>query len=391
MADQVTAKSILEILLSRGEVARERSRDVTLPASLIKGYPFRNADQLAAFHEGLRLAERQGAISLEWQRYYEGSQLVRIRLRDAPSLARFLGRAYLPDRLNDVFEGIDSEGLQPWVISLLEDIRGRWLSGKSSHGLKVEDADKLLGLVNAIRALEDCSREEPLDYRQFGARYLGDSKLTRILAAPLAAIYRSRLGLKDFEVTEILAQLNLVPLAQPVLLRGPIVLSDGRQRLNAGIRPHVGAPVQLLHEFELSHSPEYVLTIENQSSFNEYTAAIQDQGVIVYTAGFPTRALQGFYRRLVSVVNVPLYHWGDSDVGGFRILKCLQQAAQGREVQPHLMEGEGGTPYSKTQLSGLEWMLPINSAVDALLNRLIARGAGAVEQENTVARRVPID
>ena len=81
------------------------------------------------------------------------------------------------------------------------------------------------------------------------------------------------------------------------------------------------------------------------------------------TAGFPTRALQGFYRRLVSAVDVPLYHWGDTDVGGFRMLKCLQEAVQGREVQPHLMEGEGGAPYSKAQLSGLARMLPINPAV----------------------------
>lgn len=387
MPERVSARGVLDDLLRRGETSRERVRDVTLPATRIDGYPFRDAGTLASFHEILQQAERSGAVELEWRRFYEGQELKRIRLCDAPALARFLGRPLLLERVERAFSDLDTEGLPPWMGEALEALRKSWLKGSSRFGLKIDDASKLPALLAAVRALEALSPETALDYRQFGARYLGDSKLTSALAAPLAALYRPRIG-PQLNAREILAQLNLVPLAQPVLLRGPLRLSDGQQSVSANVRPHIGVPISFLHEFALTQNPAYVLTIENQSSFNEYTGVVNDEGIVIYTAGLPTRALQEFYWLLTAASDAPLFHWGDTDVGGFRILKCLQGATD-RPIRPHLMDGEGGFAYSTAQLSELKCIIPVNDYVDALIQRFVDHGYGLLEQETVQARAVP--
>ncbi|WP_018234231.1 Wadjet anti-phage system protein JetD domain-containing protein [Thioalkalivibrio thiocyanodenitrificans] len=389
MVRSLSAKGVLESLLRRGEVASERVRDITLPASRIAGYPIRDAQAAAEFHETLKYAEKRGAIAVEWVRGYIGHELARVRLRDAPALARFLGRPFLPEQVDQAFEALDLGGLPQWLQGALSQLRESWLRGASRYALRVEDAGKLPLLIKAVRAIEALEPEGALDFRQFGARYLGDSKALRFLEAPLVALYRPRVGV-ELESREVLAQLNLVPLSQPVLLRGPLTVFDGEHRVDARVQPYVGVPGALLQSCALTAGPEYILTIENQSSFNEYTATFRDEGVVIYTAGFPVRALQAFYRRLTATSQAPVYHWGDTDVGGFRILKCLQQASAGITVHPHLMGLDEGEAFSTKQMDDLKRLLPINPAVDPLVLDMLERGTGRLEQEQIVARRVPV-
>ncbi|BCO31204.1 hypothetical protein TspCOW1_13070 [Thiohalobacter sp. COW1] len=390
MADH-PGKAILEGLLSRGEVQRERVRDITLPASKIQGYPFSNAAKLDDFHEYLGLAEGKGAVRREWRRYYEGTELKLIRLADVAALADFLGRPLLGASVDAAFSKLDQSDAPAWLLACLEVIRERWLEGKNAYGLSVDHADRLPALVQAICGIESLSPESQLDYRQFGARFLGDSKLTRQLEAPLAAIYRERLGLKDHRAGEVMAQINLVPLEHPTLLRGPLTLHQGEDRINADVAPYIGVPAGYLSQFQMTSMPAYILTIENQSSFNEYTRHFPRSGMVIYTAGYPTRALQRFYGALAEKTadaGTPLYHWGDTDVDGFRILKCLQAAAGTRSVVPHQMDIESGERYTDRQISQLRQMMPINPVADRLVESLAHRGYGACEQESTEANEV---
>jgi hypothetical protein len=175
-----------------------------------------------------------------------------------------------------------------------------------------------------------------------------------------------------------------VPLSHPVLIHGPLDLTDGRKIITTDIQPYIGIPAAFLAEFNFIRPAQYVLSIENLSSFNEYTENIHDGGVVIYTGGFPTRSLQVFYQRLVSKVSTPVYHWGDTDPHGFLILKTMQEVAgdiTSISVMPHLMEVTDGDAYTDTQLSTLKRLLPINPHVDALIRTLIEKRTGLVEQE----------
>ena len=183
---------------------------------------------------------------------------------------------------------------------------------------------------------------------------------------------------------DILRQLNLVSLSHPVLIHGPLDLTDGRKTITADIQPYIGLPAAFLAEFNFIRPAQYVLSIENLSSFNEYTENIHDGGVVIYTGGFPTRSLQAFYQYLTSMANAPVYHWGDTDPHGFLLLKTMQEVAGDIariSVMPHLMGVADGEMYSDHQLSTLKQLLPINPHVDVLIRTLIEKRAGLVEQE----------
>ena len=129
----------------------------------------------------------------------------------------------------------------------------------------------------------------------------------------------------------------------------------------------------------------YLLTIENLSSFNEYTQSIQDSGIVLYTGGFPTKAFQRFYKRVVEQARAPVYRWGDTDPHGFLILKTLQQQVPDISLHPHLMDQPDGAAYSSFKLNELSRILPVNAQVDKLLSQLIDQGVGLVEQEEAEA------
>jgi hypothetical protein len=309
-------------------------------------------------------------------------------LLGSAALASFLDHDFLPDRVANIFSGIDTSDAPAWVGDAMGRIRQKWLTGKSVYGLSIEDADKLDDIVTTVAVLEALPSDVTFDYRQFGARYLGNSKRTRELTAPVAALFREQLKLQGMQEKDVLRQLNLVPLSHPVLIHGPLNFTDRGKTISADIQPYIGIPAAFLGDFHFIHPAQYVLSIENLSSFNEYTENIHDGGVVVYTAGFPTRSLQTFYRRLVSTAGAPVYHWGDTDPHGFLILKTLQNVAvdtTGISVMPHLMGGVAGGAYSDNQLSTLKRLVPVNPHVDALLCALIEEKSGLAEQEMIAA------
>ena len=382
------ARKVLLELLNKGELQIGRSRDVTLPASRIPDYPFEDAHVSRDFHAFIKLAADAGPIALEWKRHYEGVELLRVRLLDPPALASFLERDFLPDRVANIFSDIDTSNAPTWVCGVLEQLRQKWLTGKSMYGLSVDDADKLHDIVTTVTVLDNLPADVTFDYRQFGARYLGNSKRTRELAAPVTALFREKLNLLGMREKDILRQLNLVPLSHPVLIHGPLELTNGRKIITTDIQPYIGVPSEFLAEFNYIRLAHYVLSVENLSSFNEYTENIHDGGVVIYMGGFPTRSLQVFYQRLVSTANTPVYHWGDTDPYGFLILKKLQEVARditSISVIPHLMDATDGDAYSDNQLSTLKRLLPINPLVDALVRTLIEKRTGLVEQESIPA------
>lgn len=146
--------------------------------------------------------------------------------------------------------------------------------------------------------------------------------------------------------------------------------------------PYVGLPEAVAVQLRTTSAPRYLLTIENQSSFNEYLDRYpNDGGIILYCGGFPSRAVQQTYRHLAQLGDYPLFHWGDTDVSGFRILALLQRLVQ-RSVTPHQMDHrDTGEIYSDAERSALAELPPINPEADRLIAALVKTGKGKREQE----------
>lgn len=372
---------LLQNLLKQAEIEKERKRDITIPVTRISGYPFRDAMRTQELHSTLKLAVDAGAIRVEWAKHYEDHEIERIRLLDVRKLAEFLGQPFLPDAINSFFDSLDTNDFPEWGNQCLDKVRVSWIKGKSSFGLKWENRDQIPDLIKAVTMLENSPLTETMDYRQFGARVLGNSKRPRIIEKSLTALYRHHWQQPDRPDRDIMQELNIVPMAHPILISGPVCFHHGNDQLKADVTPYIGIHDTWLTEFTIPRQPAYILTIENLSSFNEYTTSIQDGGLVFYTGGFPTSVLQNFYKRLIATINCDTYHWGDIDPHGFWILRTLQQNAGKKVVLPHLMDQDYGEKYSPGQIKDLKRISPVNPTVDELLGRLAQRGYGLLEQE----------
>jgi hypothetical protein len=79
------------------------------------------------------------------------------------------------------------------------------------------------------------------------------------------------------------------------------------------------------------------LTIENLASFNRHVREVRQAGeLVVYTGGFPSRAVMKALQALCRAGMNALWHWGDIDEGGLRITDFLARKLP-VAVQPHLM------------------------------------------------------
>ena len=126
---------------------------------------------------------------------------------------------------------------------------------------------------------------------------------------------------------------------QPALCAGHVEVM--RQRVSALLdAPYSGFPPATV--LGVASRPERVISIENLTTFHTEAKRLCDEPVLLlYTAGMPSPAWRAMYGRLLASVpaEVPLFHWGDFDEGGFRIAAVLAEDARkaGRQLQPWRM------------------------------------------------------
>lgn len=82
----------------------------------------------------------------------------------------------------------------------------------------------------------------------------------------------------------------------------------------------------------MASGANFILTIENYTTFNEICRgkAGPIQGVVLYTAGMPSPSFLTIYAKTLefATASTQIYHWGDIDLGGYRIADALMRAAR---------------------------------------------------------------
>ena len=109
-----------------------------------------------------------------------------------------------------------------------------------------------------------------------------------------------------------------------------------------------------------------VLSVENLASFHDAArAAGADPMLVVYTGGMPSPAWRRAYARLLRSLppDVPVWHWGDIDEGGFRIAAVLAETvtASGHRLQPWQM-----SPADLLPIPGNDASVPAPDVLQAM-------------------------
>jgi hypothetical protein len=336
------ARRALERLLERGETRVSRGQPETLATLALTSASFpayvalRTLDEQNDFDAMIVLAQRQGAISTTRTREGgEGGGFKQLRLANLCKLAEFLD---LSPRQAQV--DIAASALAAFLprFPVLDAVIQAWRQGKSVRGKSSRQHDELLDALRLMDARRDDERHESI-LRRESVRLFGDSKRIEQLTPWLDVLTAGELAASGLHQDEIWSQLGLRREPQPLLLSG-----GGSARVSGEdipfCRPFIGLPIEAIESFHTL--PVFVLTIENLTTFHDTAQRFPtNPGLIVYTGGMPSPTWRGVYIRLLLSLlpNVPIYHWGDIDEGGFRIAaKLVEEAARiDRVVQPWLM------------------------------------------------------
>ncbi|XOK10944.1 Wadjet anti-phage system protein JetD domain-containing protein [Agrobacterium tumefaciens] len=298
-----------------------------------------------AFEEDLTLLEKEGGVEVVWTGSKWERSIKRVNLRNPEVLYRHIERRPAREFAAESLATLRArQDLPAKAALLIEEAALSWGRKRSYMGIAPGEGrtlDQVLSLAGALsERLAELSANE-VDFRSFSRVISGDSKaLERNLSSVVAAISRFS-SLSETQVAldaeELLASVGIKRLPQPVLIYGAVSLDD--QPFPK--MPFVGVPAECAGRINLCKKPEYLLTIENFSSFVRYVREIgqSESGLVIYSGGFPSRPVLETIMRLTRQTCAPIYHWGDMDGGGVRIFRYIEQhlASIGVSLQPHMM------------------------------------------------------
>lgn len=332
------ARQVLERLLRRGESALLRRADESGSLPMTRaGAPeylaLGTLDELEQFHAKIAFAEREGAVvAVRDRKGGDGSRLLRLQVADLHKLARHLDMRLLDDRCAEA-----ASQLEAWLprFPVIAAVLEAWQNNRKLLG-GPGAAPELAAAARLIAARADDAGHERI-LRRESARLFGDSKRIEKLTPCLDVLLGGEPTSSGRLSEELWAEIGLRREPQPLLLSGSGVVDVGDSRVPL-LQPYLGLPLESVRA--VTTNARYVLTIENLASFHD-AASCGGPGLLIYTGGMPSPAWRAAYQRILigQSAQVPVYHWGDIDEGGFRIAAVLARTADaaGHAVRPWMM------------------------------------------------------
>lgn len=333
------ADDVLRALLDRAEGAAVRQSARAVQESFTgrqHEYWSNTLDQRDVFHERMRAAAVRGAVALTWAKQGgEDRPLERVRVTDRLALACFLGLDSLEGKV-----ARSREVLAAWAgRRRVEEILEAWAGRKLPRGLGPKAAPDL---ADALRVIDATASDLGADHvaRNLSVRLFGDSKRLEALVTALDLLTAESVSALARHREEVFSALGIVKEPQPFLVSG-----TGHLRLESGelcpvVLPFVGVASQAVTGY--AGEPAWILTIENLTTFHLASRQLAGRAaLIIFTGGMPAPSWVAAYRRILDEVpdDVPLYHWGDIDQGGFRIAARIRATCAGNRIfEPWLMD-----------------------------------------------------
>lgn len=339
------ARNFLSRALGRAQTAQAKGKSPQVRLALSKTqcpwfFTSHSLDAAEAFRSELALAERAGAIAvIPVRRAQPPRDVAAIRVDRVEALAERLGVTLRVSQLSAI-----QQRLSPFLTEypVLTDVLDRWRDGKT---VRKQDASDLAvkAILDAIvvRAARSGQIGDVL-LRRESQRLFGDTKRIEAIAPWLDVLHDGQLAYTGLAKADLFASMGLRKEPQPLLIAGDVWASDGRREIPL-FRPYHGLPMEHVAHLRFDVAPSSLVTVENKASFHELALlAAQANACVVYTGGMPSPAWKQVYQRVLAALtaDTPVYHFGDVDVGGFRIAEAVATVARehGITLQPWLMD-----------------------------------------------------
>lgn len=339
----VWVEAVLREQLQRGERKRVTGSTAAPQKSNLKPtnsiYWRQGFDERMRGHEQIRSAVTRGAVEAGWgDQGGEDRPLEWVRVRDVDVLADLLGLSTNVDQLQAA-----KQELKPWLerYPRLSEILQTWAALRRVRAMGPDSWRSWRDALHVLDALAARPGEDQV-IRVLSGRLFSDTKRIEQLLPQLDVLSGGGLESRPRSKWEVLKTLGLVKQPLPLMVAGAgtILMQQGPDCTIA--RPYVGVAPRNVRG--LAATPAWVLTIENLTTFHMAAEAMtgRTDGLVVFTGGMPSPAWVAGFRRLTEKLSQSstFYHWGDIDVGGFRIAARLREVAvsEGVSLQPWLMD-----------------------------------------------------
>ena len=271
-----------------------------------------------------------------------------------------------------------------WVQDIFSGYSDAWLQNKSFKGFSWKQFDGLRFGIKLITWAESYN-DLKTDFRTASVKALGDSKSLEQNISIIAKVLRLKSSTyDDLSNEEVLANWGITRFAPLIRFAGDITVYFPSGEMNIeNADPYVAVPLDNIESIKMKSDPAYILFIENLTSFERYTRTIKDNGLIVYTGGFPShhwiRVVNTLKQHLSNVCEV--YHWGDIDVGGYKILSYLERSLAMNIIPFRMLGNEGAHEELLIDIDDLISSLNCDGKnIAALKEKLIAQKAGNLYQ-----------
>lgn len=296
-------------------------------------------DERMRGHGQIREAIKRGAVVAGWSdQGAEDRPLEWVRVSNVDALAIILGVDTNMDQLQAA-----QEGLAPWLdrYSRLGELLDAWAALRR---VRAFGPDSWRSWRDALQVLDALAAKHGEDQviRVLSGHLFSDTKRIEQLLPQLDVLSGDGLASRPRGKWEVLKTLGLVKQPLPMMVAGVgnIVMHEGPDCTM--VFPYVGVAPQAVGG--MMSAPAWVLTIENLTTFHLAAEALKgrEDGLVVFTGGMPSPAWVAGFRRLTGDLpaSTVFYHWGDIDLGGFRIAARLNEVALPGDssLQPWLMD-----------------------------------------------------
>lgn len=303
-------------------------------------FAMRNLADAMEFCAELDVAKGKGAITVEPLPHTKPPHNIKaIAVADLRTLA---GHLKLPLSLDHLAHA--REALEPYTpeLPVLVEILAAWRLGKKVRGAP-PDPEEVKAVVDAARVVLH-RRTDGEDHllRRISIQLFHNSKRIEALGRWLDLLYTGEIASSGLDIEQVHSGLGLLhePQAFHLSANGEFSSAGEPSRL---VRPYLGIAPKETEAIAFDVQPRALLTIENKQTFHEFArVARQERIVLIYTAGMPSPSWLRVFGLALAALDpeVPIYHYGDIDVGGFRIAATISHyvADAGRTLLPWLMD-----------------------------------------------------
>lgn len=338
-------------------------------------YDIENPTNKLAVHQAIEELNKKELIHVHWLKGEEGNIIRQVQLNlDNVNLAyKEIRRSPKQDLLKQAKQDLQQLTESPfqWLrqfasqtIACIDDKHHipRHIPEQRSH------RQKLLACLDAIAKLEN---EEMLE-RVFSKRVCKDSKyFEQHLRTSTAGILKRWLFKNtSLDTDEVLQQAGLHKSSDELLFTGAIQVSFRNKTIDfADFVYGTAIHSRMVNELAVTgFRGEEIVTIENKASYREFCSQMDiGNTAAIYLGGFPGPAKRKFLNKLYTYTqknnpSIKFRHWGDIDLGGFRIFVAAREAVP--TLEPLLMDKETlirhkdqGQPLTENYRQQLEALL----------------------------------